>query len=220
MTEDAHKYLTILSDISGKYSTVLISYLATKQKIKELEKIEWYDEELDRWENKQRMKETGASIFQIREYLNESTILITAKVIEDFTIHLKKLFNVKWNVFKNTSDNVRFEKEVRLIRALNNIIKHNQSFLDRSSSSSAKFLVDECGLQDDVPLRHLFDLEKIGGYTILELVCKSKVYCFELLADTLKTENLYKNLREDEIIELIIDQSVPEVIGLKKFTST
>jgi len=220
MTEDAHKYLAILSDLSGKYSTILISYLATKQKIKEMEKIEWYDESLDRWENKQRMKETGGSIFQIREYLNESTILVTAKAIEGFTINLKVHFNIKWHVFKNTSQTARFEKEVKLIRALNNIIKHNQSILDRSSSSSAKFLVDECGLKNDTPLKYLFDNDELGGHRILELVCKSKVYCIELLAELLNTKNLYNDIKNDEIEKVIINQAVPEVLDIRKYSTT
>lgn len=220
MTDDAFEYLSILSSVSGKFSTILISFFATKEKIKDLERIEWFDEELSRWENKERMKQTGGSMNQISEYLHESTILITAKAIEDFTISLNKRFNIKWHVFKNSPEKARFEKEVKLVRALNNIIKHNQSILDKSSSKSANFLVEECNLPDDTPIKFMFGHYDKADYSLQSLVCKSKVYCVELLSELLNAKNPYENISDNEIESFVVNQSIPEVLDLKKYAAT
>lgn len=191
---------------------IALSYLATREKIVEMSKVEWYDESLGRFANKTRMKEIGGSTFLFSEFLHENAILALSKVIEDTSIELKRFVKFRFDVIKEPHD-VLYLKELRMIRALANVIKHNVSLLERNSSESAKYLVDECGMRDGFTL-DAFIHTGHECFNIIEHIPKVYIAIMSLVEKALGVRDPILDLKYDKAFNNIYDHLIPEILNI------
>ena len=194
---------------------ISLSFLATKERIDAISKIDWTAGATTRGEAKAQMKDVGATVFQYTTILHESSLLSLAKAIEDTSIDLRKSdHKFRFHVWKSHHD-VVFLKELRTITALANVIKHNQSFVERNTSESAKFLVDECEVENEVLVQSLVlacdPIVNIVTYipqvfiAMLELVEKSHGFRIPVLDKEFPDAANYA-----------YDMLLPDILGIEK----
>ncbi|EGQ8681852.1 hypothetical protein K6672_000620 [Vibrio vulnificus] len=200
--------------IDSRLGGVALSYLATIEKISEVSQTPWQDESLSRYEQKIRMKEVGGATFQFIEFLHENAIMSLAKVIEDTSIELKRFAKFKFDSVKNHHE-VIYLKELQTIRALANVIKHNVSYLERSSSESAKFLVDECGMTNGYTLDS-FILSRHNCFNIVEYIPQIYLAMCSLVEKALDTRHPVLDLEYEDAFDKIYESLIPEVIKLDR----
>ena len=202
------------SDIDLRLSGVALSYLAITEKISEVSNTQWWDDSLGRYEQKIRMKEVGGGTFQFIGFLHENSILALTKVIEDISIQLKRDLKFKFDSVKN-HHNVIYLKELLTIRALSNVIKHNVSVLDRKSSESAKYLVDDCGLDDGTDLR-FYILSNHEIFNIIDYIPKIYLSMLSLVEKALGVKHPLLDKPFEEAFDIIYEHIIPEVFQLKR----
>jgi len=109
----------------------------------------------------------------------EALIGLTANAIETFSIRLNRHLSIEWEPFKKPLNQVRFAERARQFRALNNVFKHQEGYIESTSSKSAKFLVDGGYFKDETYLKHLpaeqivpnFELALYETFTHLFEIC-------------------------------------------------
>lgn len=216
MTEidDGYEAMGFFTRIDSRLGGIALSYLATLEKISEVSQTQWWDDSLDRYEQKTRMKEVGGATFKFIEFLHENTIIALAKVIEDTSIELKRFVKFKFDSVKDHYD-VIYLKELQTIRALANVIKHNVSHLERNTSESAKFLVDECGMTNGYTL-DTFILTHHEVFNIIEYIPKVYLAMTSLVEMSLGSRHRVLDLAYDEAFDNIYEFLIPEVIPLTR----
>ncbi|CRM78126.1 MULTISPECIES: hypothetical protein [Pseudomonas] len=206
--------LAFFTSINTRLGGIALSYLATLEKISEVSSTNWSNNELDRYELKQRMKEVGSATYQFYESLHENSIMALSKAIEDITIELKRYVKFKFDPIKNNHD-VIYLKDLQIIRALANIIKHNVSQLERNTSESAKFLVDECSMENDRELS-TFIHKRHESFNIPELIPKVYLAMLDLVKKALRVNHPLLDLGYNEAFNLIYIQLLPEVLNITR----
>ncbi|PNH87196.1 hypothetical protein C1M56_14960 [Vibrio diazotrophicus] len=212
--EKWHESLCFYTRIHSRVGGIALSYLSTLEKISEVSQTEWHDPSLSRHEQKMRMKDVGGATFQFLEFLHENSVISLAKVVEDTSIELKRFAKFKFDSVKNHHD-VIYLKELQTLRALANVIKHNVSFLDRSSSESAKFLVDECGMTNGYTL-DTFILSNHDSFNIIEYIPKVYISMCSLVEKALGTKHHVLNMPYDEAFNFTYKSLIPDIIKLER----
>jgi hypothetical protein len=192
---------------------IAFSYFSTLEKVIEVSQIDWRDEALGRFENKIRMKEVGGAAMSFSEFLHENSILALAKIIEDTSIDLKRDASFKFDVIKEHHD-VLFLKELQTIKALANVIKHNVSVLERKTSKSAKFLVDECGMANGWDL-YVFIHSGHECFDIVEYIPKVYLAIMDLIEKAFGERDSVLDLTYDEAFNNIYELLLPEVLNVQ-----
>jgi hypothetical protein len=200
--------------IDARLGAIAISYLGTSEKVAQLTNTDWYDETLDRFQNKLRMKEVGGSAFQYQIFLHENSILALAKAIEDTAIELRRFTKFKFDSVRE-HHGARYVKEMQTIRALANVIKHNLSTIQRSTSESAKFLVDECGVQDNVTLDGLI-LSGSGLFSVVEYIPKVFLGLLDVVEKATGIRHQLLDLNFNEAFNEIYEHLIPDVLGMRR----
>lgn len=154
-TPDFFEVVGLLTRLESRASSVWVSHLATKEKLEQMANTPWYDPDLDRYENKTRMKEFGAAGMNFKSFIAESQFVGLSNSVESFWVDLRVTFGTKYDIWKTTHSPL-FQHEAKIVRCVGNIIKHNQSIIERKSSDHAKFLIDDAGFPDSIELKTLF----------------------------------------------------------------
>lgn len=205
----------LLSRLPNRLGAVALSFLATKERIDAISKIDWAAGTVTHREAKDRMKEVGGSVFQYSTILHENSLLSLAKVIEDTSIDLRMSSQkFRFHVVKN-HHNVSYLKELNAIVALANVIKHNQSYIVRKTSESSKFLVDECGVRNEVGIQSLVlaDDPIVDIVTYIPKVFISMLELFE------KSHGLRVPILDKEFPDAAnyaYEMFLPDVLGIEK----
>lgn len=209
-----HEAMAFFSRIGSRLGGIALSYLATLEKIAEVSQTEWKDDSLGRFEQKMRMKEVGGATFQFAEFLHENAIMSLAKAIEDTSIELKRFVNFKFDSVKN-HHNVIYLEELQTIRALANVIKHNVSHLERNSSESAKFLVDERGMENGWSL-DVFIHTRHDAFNIIEHIPKVYLAMLSLVDKSLGQKHRILELDFNEAFNEIYEFLIPDVMNISR----
>jgi len=200
--------------IDSRLGGLALSYLATLEKINEIASTPWVDESLDRYNNKMRMKDVGAAAIQYNDYVHETAILSLAKAIDDTVRDLKRAFNFRFDSFDNNHD-VSNARILQMIRALANVIKHNGSHLVSGSSTSATFLVQECGMRDGWDLGTLI-LARDPAFNIVEHIPIVYFSLSELVQKASGKGYPALNLQGDEAFNWVYNTLLPDVIPIAR----
>lgn len=160
--------------------------------------------------SKTDFKELGAAGMIINQVGIEALIGLTANSIETFSIRLKRHLSIEWEPFKKPLDKVRFAERTRQFRALNNIFKHQEGYVESASSKSAKFLVAGGYFDDETYLKHLpseqivpnFELALYETFTHLFEICVQASHLPNSL-DGKSGAELVKALRERVVYSII-----------------
>jgi hypothetical protein len=209
---DVFELLGVMTRLDGRASSVWVSHLATKAKIEQLAATPWHDPTLDRYSNKTRMKEVGAATMNFMAFISESLFMGLAKSLEDLWIDLKVDAGVKYDIWKSPLQ-PEYLHEAKIVRTLGNIIKHNQSVIDRAKSNHGKFLVDEAGFPNSMQLKTLF-LSNEKLLKTEDMNYFMYVYCLDLLRLTTKFAHPVLALSEPERRAKIAEHLVPPVLNL------
>jgi len=204
----------VWGNIDSRLGGLALSYLATLEKINEVASTQWDDGALDRYSNKMRMKDVGGAAIQYSDFLHETAILSLAKAIDDTSRDLKRTFNFRFDSFDNNHD-VSNVKTLQLIRCLANVIKHNGSHLVRGSSTSATFLVDECGIADGWDLGTLI-LTRDPAFNIIEHIPLVYFSMSELVCKASGRGHPALVMDQDAFFNWVYSTLIPDVIPLER----
>lgn len=146
--------------------------------------------------SKSEFKDIGAARLIGDQVGIEALIGLTANAIETFSIRLKRHLGVNWDPFTQPMVQIRFAERVRQFRALNNVFKHQEGYIDSAASRSAKFLVDNGYFQNETYLKHLpakhivpdFELSLYETFGHLYDVCMDAARMPSLVDDMLGLE--------------------------------
>jgi hypothetical protein len=166
----------IFQGLHSSTSTLSIMSDATSHAISEMYKWQYTD--------KYEMKHLGGTLMQMREKLVEFLTLGISKMVEDFFNDLKRYKNIELKIWDSFCDSVKFSKEVRLVRHLGNVIKHNNSVLDSSiGGRSVNILINDYGFPDDTPIHWLNVFKEPERDSILEYIYMANHFCCEILKE-------------------------------------
>lgn len=90
----------------------------------------------------------------------EALIGLVSNAIETFSIRLDRHLKEKWEPFTKPRDDVRFADRARQFRAINNIFKHQEGYVESAGSRSARFLVENGYFKDGTYLK-ILSVERI-----------------------------------------------------------
>lgn len=212
--ERIHESLLLYTGIHSRLGDIALSYLATLQKISEISRTKWPERSLEGRDPMEQMKELSTAALQFSEFLHENAIMALAKIIEDTSIELKRHAKFKFDPIKNNHGVIHL-KELQTIRALANIIKHNVSQLERNTSESAKFLVDECNMKDGRSL-HSFINRQHESFDITEHIPKVYLAMIDLVEKAIGVKHPLLNLEYDDAFNKIYIALLPKVLNITR----
>ena len=131
---------------------LLVSYKASNEKIREiLIKAIWVEGDPSEKHHAQTQMVGTAAGF--RRFLVEMSIAGLATALDSALINIKKEARIKYDVWKSPY-NLVYDKQVKIILSLNNIVKHNQSKVSRNSEFG-KFLINDCDIAEGTDIATL-----------------------------------------------------------------
>ncbi len=207
-------YNFLITDVYNKIGALVVTYLASKAKLNELYKnTDWFDPSLDRRENKHRMKTAGSALFGYESFLAELTIIGLAKTIEDIVVGIEELLNINYNIWKDDHITSVFHKQAKIIRSLNNVIKHDNGYINRINKPSGKYLVEECGYPDDFKVSQLATSSSTS-FDMLQEIAQVYIFLWNLVAKLTDQPCFHINESEDFNKDTIIKIFVPDYLNL------
>ena len=133
---------------------------AVAMHVGEMAKAPWFDPSLGRLDNKSRMKELGGFLFLSKELLREFLILGMAKAFEDFVGEAADLGLPRFDLWQGDALALPYHHEVRCIRNLANVIKHNGSRIVDGGGPACASLI-QAGFPSGAAISDLdFDIER------------------------------------------------------------
>jgi hypothetical protein len=96
--------------------------------------------------SKDEFKELGSAGIIIEQVGVEALIGLTANAIGTFSIRLNRHLHLEWEPFKKPRNDIRFADRARQFRALNNVFKHQEGYIEAASSRSAREHIEGSGL--------------------------------------------------------------------------
>lgn len=202
----------VLTRLDSRASGVWVGHIATKEKIEQIANTPWHDPALDRYTNKQRMKEVGASTMNLTAFISESLFTALANSLEDFWIDVRVETGFKYDIWKSPL-RPDYLHAAKTVRSIANVVKHNRSMIDKSSSAHAKFLVEDAGFPDLQHLKTLF-LENDPLLKTADMNYFIYLYCHDLLKHITKMSYPLLEVPEPRRRALITSHLVPSVLKL------
>ncbi len=199
-------FLYILQDIYSSTATLAIMVGATSDSISKM--YNWP------YSKKNEMKKLGGTINQMKDKSVEIYILGISKMVEDFFNNIDRYGRIKLSIWDSSIHSITFSKEVRFIRHLGNLIKHNNSIIESTNGGrSAKALINEFGLEDDIPIHWLNVFKNSERDSMLQYIYKANYFCFEVL----RKEGLWSGekqaLEDDEIVRYMVEHYIHSIPG-------
>lgn len=104
--------------------------------------------------SKGEFKELASAGMIIDQINIEAIIGLVASAIETFSIRAERHLNIKWETFKHPENEIPYAPRTKQFRALNNVFKHLEGYVDSNNSRSAKYLVDNGYFTDKTYLKY------------------------------------------------------------------
>lgn len=155
-------------------------------------------------------KELASAGMIINQVSAEALISLVANAIETFALRLERHFSTKWEPFTNPRDDIEYAERTRQFRAINNIFKHQEGYIEAASSRSARYLVDKGYFKDKTYLKSLgakeiipnIELATYEAFAHMYEICNKLANIQDPRTTTQGTE-LIKSLREKVIYEIL-----------------
>ena len=195
-------YRLMLGGIHLYMAPLLVSYKASNEKIREiLTKATWV--EGDPAEKRHTQTQMVGTAVGFRRFLVEMSIVGLARALESALINIKKEASIKYDVWRSPYSLV-YDKQVKIILSLNNIVKHNQSKVSRNSESG-KFLINGCGIAEGADIATL-------GVDFEAEFCHVYMYLLDLLWSLTGIKHPYLEFNEEEQRKTITGLFLPEFL--------
>lgn len=161
--------------------------------------------------SKDEFKEIGSALHIVKQVGIEAVVGLTANAIETFSIRLERHMGTQWEPFKKPMNQVRFADRPRQIRALNNVFKHQEGYIDAAESKSAKHLVDTGCFKNETYLKHLPAESIIVNYELSLFETFAHMYEIAFAICGLKFAPAARH--EAELVHALRELAVYSVIG-------
>jgi hypothetical protein len=174
MEESVPTYFVLVSEFGSKISGLLALKIAIEDKLAEISKARWVDEALGQFDNKGRMKQLGGFVSFGRSLLREFCILGMAKVFEDILVSSREMGLREFDIWSGDELGLPYHHQIRCIRNLANVIKHNNSRIVVGGGSACRFLLEKAGFAPGTSLGNMeFDEERslFQIYVFLVALC-------------------------------------------------
>jgi hypothetical protein len=135
-----------ITSLDARMAEIAFSFLASMEKLESISGIEIDNGSNDYREIKTRIKEHGAAVMSYYVYSHQAAIQALQNLIESTANELRRDGWVKFDAFKD-NQGVLYSDQLCFIRAVSNVLKHNEGMINRKSESG-KYLIDERGLCD------------------------------------------------------------------------
>ncbi len=206
MTNDISKELKIFQDLHWSTASLAVMCDATARAFEGMAKWSYKD--------KYEMKLLGSTIFQLEDNFSELGVLGVSKMVEDFFNNLDAHGGKKLSIWDATLNSIIYCNEVRMIRHVGNVIKHNNSIIDTSTGGrSAIELVNNYGFQDDTPIQYSTFLENPIHDSLLKQLFYANVFCLYLLDTHGSIKMSIPNVAVDDIVSYMTEKYIHEVPG-------
>jgi hypothetical protein len=195
-------YRLMLGGIHIYMAPLLVSYKASNEKIREiLIKATWVEgDPLEKHHAQTQMVGTAVGF---KQFLVEMSIVGLARALESALIDIKKEARIKYDVWRSPYKLV-YDKQVKSILSLNNIVKHNQGKVSRNSEFG-KFLINNCGIVEGMDIATL-------GVDFEAEFCHIYMYLIDLLQSLTDIEHPYLAFSEEEQRKTITELFLPEFL--------
>jgi hypothetical protein len=210
-------HTVLISEFMSKLESMWFFFASTHDHINRLEK-EWYGPNVT-ISDKLYMKQRWGTTFAYRTFLKELSIIGISKIVEDLIGEAKRLLGVKFNIWKNDSLNLPYHHQVRYVRALNNVIKHDQSTIVDDGGSNYNFLIHQCGLKAGQIIVHIdFDVARhiFYAWTFLESLTVHLTKLDEEEAEVESEDQAFRSFEKIILPEFIRDWQEGKLSDLKR----
>ncbi|PHS30206.1 MAG: hypothetical protein COA92_10035 [Sulfurovum sp.] len=202
-------FLYLLQELSRSISTLSIMVDSTFNSIDDMHK--W------KYEDKDEMKHLGGTLFQMQDKSVEFYILGISKIIEDFFNNLQLIRNCDLKIWDTFCDSVIYAKEIRLLRHLSNVIKHDNSIIFiPSRNQSTQMMIKTYNLTETTPINTIDFFKNNQKENILKHLYMTHEFCYEILSLTniFKKEKQY--LEDSEIVKYMFKNYIYNIPGHPK----
>lgn len=165
--------------------------------------------------DKDEMKHLGGALIQMTEKLREFLLLGISKMVEDFFNNINEVQGTTISVWDPSLDHLSHVREVRWVRHLSNVIKHNNSVISSvTNSRSCRALIQQFGAPDDTPVAYLPEFGRLPlREVMLRYTYYAMTFCFALL-DQAKLFSLRNQpVPHDDIPDYMLDRFVRRLPG-------
>lgn len=177
---------------------------------KNIKSISLFDRGTGKSISKIEFKELASAGMIINQVSAEALISLVANSIETFAIRLERHMGVKWEPFTNPCNDIKYVERARQFRALNNVFKHQEGYIESTCSRSARFLVENGYFEDETYLKH-FDAENIVPDFELAIY-EAFAHMYEICYGLAGLRHLAISKSGSELIELLKERVVYEII--------
>lgn len=178
-------------------------------------------DEMKAWHyaDKGEMKHLGGTLIQMADKLREFLILGISKMVQDAFNDIKEIRGINLSPWYSSLNDLEHVRDVRWLRHLSNVIKHNRSFIssrcaDQAGKRTSLQLINHFGAPDDTPVGYLpeFVLRPFRD-TMLRHIYYGMTFCFDLLDHAELFPRRHSTIVDEEIPGHMLDQFVRDLPG-------
>jgi hypothetical protein len=205
------KYGILVTSLANGIESLYLVWMSTNEKINELSRVKWFDENADHGTNKYRMKELGGAVFCYRGKLVELVILGMAKLIEDLIFDLRHVADFKFDFWNPQLTLKKYDNAI-IVRSLANVIKHHHSVVSRGSRDGGR-LIDEYGFPDGFDIEDwcILQPENVENDFVV-ILYYLETFLYDLVCQAVNVSNEFTELPRRKIHAFMEKMCLPEVV--------
>lgn len=209
-----HLYAAALTALESRMAGVAFSFLASMEKLESIAGIDIDNGSKDHSEIKERIMEHEAALLSYLVYSHEAAIMSLQNLVESTANELKRDGWIKFDAFKNDQQ-VCYLDELKFVRAVSNVLKHNEGSVNRKSESG-KHLIDTVGLIEGYEIES-FILSRNINFYIPDLIVKIYLACLSMIQKAFgESPHRFLSQRYDETFDEIFHAFLPDWLEIRR----
>lgn len=216
MDENILNDLMFASAVHQDIGALVLMANGCESQLDAISQRDWVDPNASRWENKQNMKSLGGAINKYRETYTELMILGLSRAVENAVGHLNEQRTTPFDIWSTPSTPIKFHDDVKILRNLGNVIKHNGSYINTSTASKAALtLVNVNGIPDHTKIGLAWGFQGLGVPSdMFENIYRVETFCFHLNALEGGCRDMTRDLTDTSEIKIyLVDRYLSHILG-------
>lgn len=203
-----------ITSLDARMAGIIFPFLASMEKLESLADRKIYDLDSSYSESKIRRKEHEANLMDFYVYSHQSVIQALQNAIESTTNELKRDGWIKFDAFKN-DQGVLYSDQLCFIRAVSNVLKHNEGVINRKSESG-KYLIDDRGLSEGYSVE-IHILNNDPNFYIPDIIVQCYLAGLSMIQKAFG-QNSHRFLDQEYLIsfEEIFESLIPDWLEVKR----
>lgn len=160
--------------------------------------------------SKDEFKDLASAQFIIEQVGLEALIGLVSNAIETFSIRLDRHLNEKWEPFAKPREDIRFADRARQFRAINNVFKHQEGYVESAKSRSARFLVENGYFKDETYLKHLSADRLIPSFE--HALFETFAHLYELSFKIAGLPEPFGSLQGEDLIQKMKEMAIYQIV--------